>query len=123
MWQYEDLWRNWRMDQAHVRQHALQLLAIRHAYLDQVYYQKEYACRREILAKIKILVGTGAKISEGRAGLTSWPRIFPEGSIIGSVVDEYQQQAVEIGTLMMRLRKLSRPRLSLRMSRRLWHTK
>ena len=79
-----------------VKRHVLKLLSFRQAYLDQVYYQVQRDCRARVLADIKILVGTSAKIAEGRAGVAPWPHIFPEGSIVGSLVDEYQRRPIEM---------------------------
>ena len=70
---------------------VVRLLTVRHLYLDLHYYKKYEEARAKAVDNIKILIGTPAKILEGRAGLATWTRVIDKDDLVICIVDEYQQ--------------------------------
>ena len=73
-----------------------QLLSFRHIYLDSNFYKQAEAARLQALQDLKIVIGTPAKILEGRAGLTTLPTIFSAEDQVGIMVDDFQRGAGEV---------------------------
>ena len=50
-----------------IRKVVLYLMALRHVYLDGEHYQKMEVCKRDVLQKLRVIVGTPTKMLEARS--------------------------------------------------------
>ena len=73
------------------------LLALRHVFLNEHYYQQQEENQAKILSKIRVIVLTPMKLVELRCGDSEWSYLLEGPSRWGLILDEYQRIFWKLG--------------------------